>query len=85
MTDTPRDLIARFAVGIEAVDDGIGEVQIIMPGGRGDLFIVRMVGGVMPDSEKHFDSAAPAFDFAMQAVQEQVLDTIETIGTGDAQ
>lgn len=75
------EVIARFAVGIEAVDDGIGSVLIA---DHGDGFRVFVNAGMLPDGSDFIDFSASranclrdAYAFALSLVAEIVADQVE--------
>lgn len=78
---TPRrDLIARFAVGVEAVDDNLGCVCIADTGQGFEVFID---GGLLPDGSDFRDFPASrqscfreAYAFALEVVQELVAEQV---------
>lgn len=78
------DVVARFSVGVESVDDGIGSVVIE---DQHDGFVVFVDGGSLPngDNERRFtgsNSCPDAYKFALSVVADIVADQVSM--TGDA-
>lgn len=76
-----RDVIARFAIGVEAVDDGIGAVCI---SNRGDGFAVFITAERLPDGtrERHFPASdlrclANAYAFALEIVAKKAAAEVQ--------
>lgn len=76
-----HDVIARLAVGAEAVDDNLGAVLVV------DIrvgFAVFIDGGMLPDGGdvRTFPAASPtclrdAYTYALEVVQELVDEQVE--------
>lgn len=81
MRECRRNVIARFAVGVEAVDDGIGAVCI---SNQGDGFAVFINAERLPDGarERHFPASdlgclANAYAFAFEIVKQRAESEVQ--------